>query len=87
MRNANNHKNLNLIIKEETTTKVNEPEYTVPEVARILRIAKQTTYERIAKGEIKAVNYGERQIRVRESDLAEYKNKKYNESVRPLRKR
>jgi len=50
---------------------VEEKLYTVPEVARILRVGANTVYREIQKGNLNATRVG-RLIRVREVEVAKY---------------
>ncbi len=45
---------------------------TVPEVAEELRVSRNRAYELIARGYLRGVRVGERQIRVRRRDLNGY---------------
>lgn len=49
-----------------------EPLYTIPEVAKYLRLSKSQVYSMIQKKEIPHIRLGERQIVVRKSDLAKW---------------
>ncbi len=46
--------------------------FSVPEVSRILKIARGQAYELVARGSLKAVVVNQRTIRVRRSDLERY---------------
>lgn len=47
---------------------------TVPEVARVLKIARGQAYDLVARGSLKAIMVNQRTIRVRRSDLERYLN-------------
>lgn len=55
--------------------------YTVPEVARILRVKKGYIYELIYQGRLRAIKLSERRIRVPQKALEEFIEKESGRAV------
>lgn len=62
------------ILDETTISEIpkNMKLYTVPEVAKIMRVKKPYIYELIATQQLKAIKFSERRIRVSQRALDEY---------------
>jgi len=55
--------------------------YTVPEVAKILRVKKGYVYELVAQGKLKALRLSKNRIRVPEEALREFVEKAVRDSA------
>ncbi|MEW6447450.1 MAG: helix-turn-helix domain-containing protein [Bacillota bacterium] len=55
--------------------------YTVPEVAKILRVKKGYVYELVAQGKLKALRLSKNRIRVPEEALREFVEKAMRDSA------
>lgn len=74
VRDRREHKEVRRNSTESAERHEQEEFLTVPEVSRILKIARGQAYELVARGSLRAVIVNRRTIRVRRSDLEHYLN-------------